>query len=382
MSGRELTILSRADQIRYSIVSRIFQMGLGKLNYPPCANNRCMNAPTPLAIYRRYAQFLLWEFRWPLGVFTVLVLGGGLILRLWYHHRDVGIGYGEACYAVFLLIFLEPMLQFPDEWYLQPLFFILPLIGLGAVADSVVRLGYLIFAQKQRLPEWQRMVASMYRNHIVVLGVGKVGLRIIKGLVELHEPVVAIERVTDSPFLDEVRDLDVPVIAGDGRNRKTLEDAGVAEAKAIILASDDDLANLDAALTARDIQPSIRVVMRLFDDTLAEKIGGTFNMPAISTSHVAAPAFIAAATGRTVYQEFQLDGRHLHLIDLTIHPGSALANCSVGDLQADKEVNIVMHRGAKGVSINPGHEILLAPNDTILVIAPIAQLRTLEAANQ
>ncbi len=340
-----------------------------------------MKRPSQIAVYGRYARFLLYEFRWPIGVFAALVLVGGLLLRIGYHHHQ--LSYAEACYTVFLLIFLEAAnLPFPDEWYLQLAFFILPIVGLGAIADSVVRLGYLIFAQKQNLPEWQRMVASLYRNHIVVVGAGKVGLRIIKGLVELREPVVAIERLADSPFLDELHDLDVPVITGDGRQRKTLEEAGVANARAIIVASNDDLANLDAALTARDIQPNIRVVMRLFDDTLAQKIGGAFNMPALSTSHVAAPAFIAAATGRKVYHEFRLDGQQLHLIDVTICPGAPLANRTVGDIQADHDVNVVMHRGADGVNVNPGHEVVLIPGDTLLVIAPIAKLRDLESANQ
>jgi voltage-gated potassium channel len=340
-----------------------------------------MKSPSQIAIFGRYALFLLKEFRWPLIVFAGLVLLGGLALRLGYHHHE--IGYVEACYTVFLLIFLEAAnLEFPSEWYLQLAFFILPIVGLGAIADSVVRLGYLIFAQKQNLPEWQRMVASLYRNHFVVVGAGKVGLRIIKGLVELREPVVAIERVANSPFLDEVHDLHVPVITGDGRQRKTLEEAGVAHARAIIVASDDDLANLDAALTARDIQPGIRVVMRLFDDTLAEKIGGAFDMPALSTSQVAAPAFIAAATGRKVYHEFQLDGQQLHLIDLTISADATLAHRTVGDIQADHNVNVVMHRGPTGVNINPGHEVVLTPGDTLLVIGPIANLRDLETANQ
>ena len=59
-------------------------------------------------------------------------------------------------------------------------------------ADSVVRLAYLVFTKKQQLPEWQRMVASLYRGHVVVVGLGKVGYQIIKGLLELRETVVVL----------------------------------------------------------------------------------------------------------------------------------------------------------------------------------------------
>lgn len=328
----------------------------------------------------RYAWYLVKEFRLALIVFAALVFVGGGVLWCCYHHR--ALSYPEACYAVFLLIFLEPYLDFPDEWYLQPLFFLLPVIGLGAVADSVVRLAYLVFACKIKLPEWQRMVASLYQNHIVVVGVGKVGYRVIRELMDLHEPVLAIEMLADSQFLDEVRDLGVPVIQGDGRQRKVLEQAGVARAKAVIITADDDLSSLDAALTARDINPKVRVAMRMFDDTLAEKVSGAFSMPAISTAQVAAPAFIAAATGRKVYQSFELGGQPVHLTDLVIHPGSGLIQRTVGDIQSDKQVNIVMHSGPQGVNVNPSHDVVLSANDTLLVIAPIERLVELEKANR
>jgi voltage-gated potassium channel len=333
-----------------------------------------------LRVHLRFVRYLLREFRWPLGVLATLVLGGGLVLHLCYHREYVS--YPRACYSVFLLIFLESGLDFPDEWYLQPFFFLLPIIGLGAVADSVVRLAYLIFTQKQQLPEWQRMVASLYRNHVVVVGVGKVGYQIIKGLLELRETVVAIDLADRSTLREEAFDLGVPIIQGNARNAKVLEQAGVRVAAAVIMATSDDLTNLDGGLTARDLNPKARIVLRLFDESLAVKVAGAFTLPAISTAQVAAPAFIAAATGRKVYQEFRLSDRPLHLTDLTIHDGGQLVGMTVGVVQSDNRVNIVMHEGSSGVNVNPGHETVLRPGDSLLVIAPIDRLLALEGRNQ
>jgi Trk K+ transport system NAD-binding subunit len=344
-----------------------------------------LRRPGRVRIYLRYVQFLLWEFRWSLAVFWSLVVFGGLVLTLAYHDpgQPQGLGFGEACYAIFMLIFLESYLTFPREWYLQPLFFLLPVIGLGAVADSLIRLAFLTFSSKQKLPEWQRMVASLYRQHIVVVGVGKVGYEIIKGLLALREPVVAVERQSaDSALLDEVIDLKVPVIRGDGRTLKTLEQAGVARARAVVLATSDDLTNLDSGLTARDLNAEARIVLRLFDESLAVKVRGAFAMPAISTALVSSPAFIAAATGRSVYQGFKLAGQHLYLIDMTVSPGGGLVGRTVGQIQADRQVNIVMHNGPAGVNVNPGHELVLRPNDEVLVIAPMERLIDLETQNR
>jgi voltage-gated potassium channel len=336
--------------------------------------------PARLKIYCRFALYLLWEFRWPLGIFASVVLVGGTILWRYYGHEP--LTFARACHVVFLMIFLESSIDFPEEWYLQPLFFLFPLVGLGAVADSLIRLAFLMFSRKQNQPEWNRMLASLCRNHIVVVGVGRVGYQVIKELLDLKETVVAIEKSTESELLVDLYDRGIPVIQGNARASAVLEQAGVAKAKAVIVTTSDDLANLDIALSAREINTEARIVIRLFDETLAAKVAGAFSMPVISTSQVAAPAFIAAATGRKVYQGFQLAGQEVHLTDLVIRGDSQLAGRSVGEVQADKQVNIVMHQGAAGVNVNPDRDMVLREGDTILVIAPMEPLLRLEALNQ
>jgi Trk K+ transport system NAD-binding subunit len=333
-------------------------------------------------MYFRFARYLLWEFRFPLMIFWSLVLLGGLLLHVFYHREGTTLPLARACHAVFLLIFLESSLDFPDEWYLQPLFFLLPVIGLGAVADSLIRLAYLVFTKKQNLPEWNRMLASLCRNHFVVIGVGKVGYQVITALLELRESVVAIEMASGSALLGELFDKGVPVVQGNARAASVLEQAGVRQARAVIVTTSDDLTNLDAAITARDINHSAKIVIRLFDETLATKVAGALAMPTISTSQVAAPAFIAAATGRKIYQGFQLAGQYVHLTDLTINATGRLVGLTVGDIQSDKRINIVMQQGSSGVHVNPDPQILLEPGDTILVIAPMDALLALESWNQ
>ncbi len=67
---------------------------------------------------------------------------------------------------------------------------------------------------------------------------------------------------------------------------------------------------------------------------------------------MAAPTFVAA-TGRKVYQAFQLAEQSVHLTDFTLPPDSRLVGRTVGEVQADKRFNIVMHQGPGGVNVNP-----------------------------
>lgn len=336
--------------------------------------------PTRLRIYLRFIGFLLWEFRWPLAVFASLVLLGGAILHAFYSNPP--LGFARACHVVFLMIFLESSVDFPEEWYLQPLFFLTPVVGLGAVADSVIRLAFLMFSRKQNQPEWNRMLASLCRNHVVVVGVGRLGYEVIRELLDLREAVVAVEAASDAPLLTPLYDRKIPVIQGNARLGTILDQAGVTTAKAIIVTTSDDLTNLDVALTARDLNPKLRIVVRLFDETLASKVAGPFLMEVISTTQVAAPAFIAAATGRKVYQGFHLSGQFVHLTDITVCEGGKLVGLTVDDLQSKMRVNVVMHQGKSGVNVNPGGHIVLEEGDTILVIAPMEPLLELETANQ
>lgn len=88
-----------------------------------------MKLPREMRAYLRFARFLLWEFRWTLAVFWGLVLLGGVLLYVGYDKKS--LGFDEACNVAFFLMFTQPSIDFPGTWYLQPLFFLLPLVGLG-----------------------------------------------------------------------------------------------------------------------------------------------------------------------------------------------------------------------------------------------------------
>ena len=332
-------------------------------------------APHPIRKLLGRGRYMLREFRWPLLVFATLVLGGGALFS-WTMNKP----YGEACFGAYMLIFVQPNLEFPKhQWYNQALFFIMPIIGLGAIADSVVRLGYLIFSRKRNLQEWWIMEASTMRNHIVLCGLGRVGYRIVQQLLAAKEQVVAIEKDADSMFVEEMQDQGVPVLIGEARLKKNLLLANLERARAIILATNDDLTNLDAALTARDIRPDIRVALRLFDETLASKVATQFNMPVISTSQVSAPAFVSAVTGRSVHQYIQLDGQTIHVADVLVQ---RLPSQTVAAVQKGFGVSVVLHKRPAGSAAMPGPETLVQPGDTLVVAAPREKMTQLEEANR
>ena len=76
----------------------------------------------------------------------------------------------------------------------------------------------------------------------------------------------------------------------------TLQQAGVAQADSIMVLSDDDRLNLQVALTARDLNANIRIVMRQFSRTLGVKLQGNLeNCSVLSLASHSAAAFAAAS---------------------------------------------------------------------------------------
>ena len=144
--------------------------------------------------------------------------------------------------------------------------------------------------------------------HIIVSGLDNLGRRTIEELRLGDEPVVGIAATADEGE-GLVRE-DVDVVIGDHRRERVLREAGVLEASSLVLTRDDDLGNLHAALLARELNPALRLVIRVFDAQIAERLPDLIdNAVALSSSALAAPGFVAAALEGEGGEQFVLGGR-------------------------------------------------------------------------
>ncbi|MDH4163006.1 MAG: NAD-binding protein [Nitrospirota bacterium] len=162
---------------------------------------------------------------------------------------------------------------------------------------------------KKRLDILMGRRRQKLREHVILCGVGDVGMRILEDLLTLGEKVVAIERNADGKFVQSVQQMNVPLIIADATLEESLLHANVGEARSIICATDDDMRNLEIGLNARSLHPDIRVVLRIFEKSFAEKIEKHFNIHvALSSSSIAAPAFASAATDMGIINTIKVNG--------------------------------------------------------------------------
>ncbi|MFM9370797.1 NAD-binding protein [Streptomyces sp. Da 82-17] len=142
-------------------------------------------------------------------------------------------------------------------------------------------------------------------GHVVLLGLGKIGTRVLARLRELGIPVVCVEEDPEARGVDLARRLRVPVVLGDVTQEGVLEAAKIKRARALLALTSIDSTNLEAALYARSVKSDVRVSLRLYDDEFATVVYRTLraahpNAQTLSRSctHLAAPAFASAMMGR------------------------------------------------------------------------------------
>ncbi|WP_344665252.1 NAD-binding protein [Catenulispora yoronensis] len=174
-----------------------------------------------------------------------------------------------------------------------------------------------------------RQPGTGLRGHVVVVGLGNAGTRVTTLFHDLGVPVVGVERDPEARGIAAVHGLDVPVVTGDRPIDDALRRAQIARARAVVAVTGDDVANLEAALESRAINPDVRVVVRLFDDDFASHVYTEFgNTASRSVSYLAAPAFAAAMMGREVLGTLSVLRKVLLIAEVAVEPDSALAGAA------------------------------------------------------
>jgi voltage-gated potassium channel len=110
----------------------------------------------------------------------------------------------------------------------------------------------------------------MLSGHTIVCGYGVVGQRIVETLLEHGIKFVIVEY--DHEVAKKSIEKGYTVIEGDATSSHVLKNAGVATAKAIAIAMDNDAKNLFAVLTARDMNKNIFIATRANDRLVREKM--------------------------------------------------------------------------------------------------------------
>jgi Trk K+ transport system NAD-binding subunit len=225
----------------------------------------------------------------------------------------------------------------------------------------------------------RRRVPGM-TGHVVVVGLGAVGIRVVEGLVAQGRRVVVIERDAQNRYLDRARALRVPVVIADATQRQTHASVNLDEAAAVAILTSADLTNIETGLAVReslgerwDVVP---VVLRVFDRNLARMTERNFGFRHVrSTSALAAPWFVGAALGLDVLETFFVDQQPFLVGRLDIAPGGGLQGLAMQDLSARTRVVALSRSAADGVLEHPPRRgTRFAGGDSAYLLGPYDEL--------
>ncbi len=183
--------------------------------------------------------------------------------------------------------------------------------------------------------------------------------------------------------MEKTKGLGVPIIIADARCSANLIKAGVERADAIIPCSNDELSNLDIALDARELNPGIKVVMRMFDADLARRVEKGFGIhTAFSTSALSAPIFAAAAMRLNIKHSFYLGDSLLNLSELVVQPESKLIGRTIEMLEMEMEVSVVCYQHGELTDMHPSSDLRLEEGVKLLMLANLETLQKLKKLNE
>ncbi len=332
-------------------------------------------------------SWALWrEFRVPFVVFILSLVVGGWA----YGELLVQAGYDyypfiDRPFMMLELMVLEspPPGYPPPEPYLIVFWYAMPFIAIYVLGRGAVDFIRLFFNRSERHDAWELAVASTYRNHVILVGIGHVGLRVLRELAAMSFDVVGVDLKVSPEIDDECSRLGVPLVFGDARDSSILTAAGLPYARALIICTSDDYMNLQLTMHARELNPDVRIVVRAWDSTLARQMRQFFNVEAVlSASDLVAPAFAGAALGIDIAQTLHIDDQEYSMIQLIVQPGSFMDGAKIGELEHDEDIDIMLHQHDEEPPIvHPPSDITVQAGDTLVMFAKHAKITEIVERN-
>ncbi|MCW2593594.1 MAG: transport system, NAD-binding component [Mycobacterium sp.] len=312
-----------------------------------------------------------------------LLLGATVLLRFTYHKP--GMSFIDALYFSTETI---ATVGYGDFSFIdQPTW--LRLFGIGlmfaGVTSTAVLMAFvadLLLSRRIAQNAGLRKVREL-NDHIIVVGLGSFGIRVVADLKAAGHDVVVIERSPDNRFLASAAELDVPVIFGDATLAATLDSARVDDAVAVAVLTQDDMVNIETGIVLRERlgdrwmrsadKPGVPVVLRVYDRTLGAAVAQRFGFENVrSTVELAAPWFIGTAMGLQVLGTFSVGQQSFMVGGVQVEPGSELDGIRMEKISTHTRVIAIQH--GSDLQLHPRRDSRLAAGDLAYLVGPHREL--------
>ena len=252
------------------------------------------------------------------------------------------------------------------------------LLGVGSLSQALLEFELQSFFGRRRM---EREIERL-DGHFIICGMGRVGRSVARELARTPVPFVMIEnadlkrlRFTHENWL---------VIPGDATQEPTLRQAQIERARGLIAATTTDATNLYIVLTARGLNPQLKIIARASEEG-AEKHLLTAGADSVVSPYLFAGQRIAQSLLRPNVVSF-LDtatthlGMDLEIGEIHVTPASAFAGKTLESsrLRQERGVIVLAIKRREGMRFNPAPDERIEPDDCLIAMGEPAQLRRLE----
>ena len=252
------------------------------------------------------------------------------------------------------------------------------LLGVGLLSQALLEFELQSFFGRRRM---EREIGRL-DQHYIICGMGRVGRSVARELARRPVPFVIIEsaegkrqRYATENWL---------VVAGDATLEQTLRDAQIKRARGLIAATTTDATNLYIVLTARGLNPKLKIIARASEDA-AEKHLLTAGADSVVSPYLFAGQRIAQSLLRPNVVSF-LDtatthlGMDLEIGEIHITPQSEFAGKTLESsrIRQERGVIVLAIKRQQGMRFNPAPDERIEPHDCLIAMGEPAQLRQLE----
>ena len=243
-----------------------------------------------LTPYDKSAALLLWG---ALGLVIILVLETVASMAA------LGQGVIDAAYgSAKTLVTVDPNDEVADGPKGLKAFLTVSMLA-ALVFDASFTAGLVNRLIDRRLTGLWGRRAVPRRDHVVVVGMGQVGLRLCILLRDLGVGVVAVDDREEGENVGLARELGLPVVIGRGADPSVLRRLSLGRAVALAAVTDDDLANISIAMAAKSVSDELRIVLRAGDGRVANETRSLFRIGVVRDVHQIAARELAARATET-----------------------------------------------------------------------------------
>ncbi|HNY40784.1 MAG TPA: potassium channel protein [Bryobacteraceae bacterium] len=220
-------------------------------------------------------------------------------------------------------------------------------------------------------------------DHYIVCGFGRVGRGAAAELKNGGSRVVVVDRREDR--VEWALKLGYLAMAGDSTHDDTLREAGVARASGMVAALATDADNLFAVISAKSLNPQIRVAARAAEDDAERKMRQVGADEVLAPYRMTGVRLAQALLKPHVFQflDFATSslGMEVYIEQLTVGAESGLADKTLAELNVRRDLKVIVlaiRRAGGEMVFNPGAEARIEAGDSLVVMGEQEQLRGLE----